>query len=125
LTTGHRSPVFFHSEGRQIARQRKAHREPRAEIHPDTALRHGIKDGDWMYIENQRGKIRQRARYSAAIDPRVIAAEHGWWFPEQPGPEYGVWESNVNVLTNNQPPYDPAMGTYQLRGLLCRVSAVE
>ncbi|HON75815.1 MAG TPA: hypothetical protein PLQ23_11725, partial [Dermatophilaceae bacterium] len=37
LTTGHRSPFFFHSEGRQIERQRKAHREPRADIHPATA----------------------------------------------------------------------------------------
>jgi len=26
------------------------------------------------------------------------------------------------VLTNNAPPYDPAMGTYQLRALLCRVA---
>jgi hypothetical protein len=25
------------------------------------------------------------------------------------------------VLTNSQGPFDPAMGTYQLRALLCRV----
>ena len=55
----------------------------------------------------------------------MIAAEHGWWFPEEPAPDYGVWKANVNLLTDNQPPYDPAMGTYQLRALLCRVSAVE
>lgn len=124
LTTGHRSPVYFHSEGRQIARLRKAHKEPRAEIHPDTAARYGIQDGEWMWIENARGRVRQRAKFSAAIDPRVIAAEHGWWFPEQKDPTHGIWQSNINVLTNNQPPYDPAMGTYQLRGLLCRVSPV-
>jgi hypothetical protein len=29
-----------------------------------------------------------------------------------------------NLLTDNQPPYDPAMGTYQLRALLCRVPRV-
>ena len=45
--------------------------------------------------------------------------------PEQPGPDYGVWTSNANLLTNNQPPYDPAMGTYQLRALLCRVTQAE
>ena len=61
---------------------------------------------------------------TTAVDPRVIAAEHGWWFPEQKDPTHGIWQSNINVLTNNQPPYDPAMGTYQLRGLLCRVYAV-
>jgi hypothetical protein len=28
-------------------------------------------------------------------------------------------------LTDNAPPYDPAMGTYQLRALLCRVSKAD
>jgi anaerobic selenocysteine-containing dehydrogenase len=125
LTTGHRSPYYFNSEGRQIRRLRKSHKDPRADIHPETARAQGIIDGAWMWIESPRGKVKQRARFSAELDPRVIAAEHGWWFPEEPAPEYGVWTSNINVLTNNAPPYDPAMGTYQLRGLLCRVSAVS
>ncbi len=36
-----------------------------------------------------------------------------------------MWTSNVNLLTDNQPPYDPAMGTYQLRALLCRVEPAD
>jgi anaerobic selenocysteine-containing dehydrogenase len=124
LTTGARIPYYFNSEHRQIEKLRKAHRDPMADIHPDTAERHGIKKGDWMWIETRRGRTRQRARLTTGIDPRVIAAEHGWWFPEDPAPDYGVWKSNINLLTDNQPPYDPAMGTYQLRGLLCRVSKV-
>jgi anaerobic selenocysteine-containing dehydrogenase len=125
LTTGARIPFFFNSEHRQIEKLRKAYRDPVADIHPDTAARHGIKNRDWMWIETRRGRIRQRARLTTGIDPRVIAAEHGWWFPEEPAPDYGVWKANVNLLTDNQPPYDPAMGTYQLRALLCRVSPVE
>jgi anaerobic selenocysteine-containing dehydrogenase len=121
LTTGARIPYFFNSEHRQIEKLRKAHRQPVAEIHPETARRYGIKNGDWMWIETRRGRIRQRAKVWDGIDPRVIAAQHGWWFPEQAAPEYGVWQSNVNLLTDNKPPYDPAMGTYQLRALLCRV----
>jgi len=124
LTTGARIPFFFNSEHRQLPHLRKARREPQAEIHPDTAARHGIADGEWMWIETRRGRIRQRAKFAPAIDPRVVNAEHGWWFPEEPAPEFGVWKSNVNVLTDNGPPYDPQMGTYQLRGLLCRVAAV-
>jgi anaerobic selenocysteine-containing dehydrogenase len=69
--------------------------------------------------------MRQRAKLSVAIDPRVVSAQHGWWFPNEAAPQYGVWRSNVNLLTDNQPPYDPAMGTYQLRALLCRVARVE
>jgi anaerobic selenocysteine-containing dehydrogenase len=122
LTTGARIPYFFNSEHRQIDKLRKAHRDPVADIHPDTAQRYGIRHRDWMWIETRRGRIKQRARVTTGIDPRVIAAEHGWWFPDEPAPDYGVWKSNVNLLTDNAPPYDPAMGTYQLRALLCRVS---
>jgi thiosulfate reductase/polysulfide reductase chain A len=122
LTTGARIPHFFNSEHRQIENLRKAHRYPIAEIHPQTAARFGIANGEWMWIETRRGRIRQKAKLTTGIDPRVIHAEHAWWYPEEEGPEYGVWTSNVNVLTDNQPPYDPAMGTYQLRALLCRVA---
>jgi anaerobic selenocysteine-containing dehydrogenase len=125
LTTGGRISYFFNSEHRQIARLRKAQRYPEAEIHPDTAARFGIAAGGWMWIETRRGRMRQKARLTTGIDPRVISAQHGWWFPEQPAPDYGVWTSNVNLLTDNGPPYDPAMGTYQLRALLCRVAPAE
>ncbi len=125
LTTGGRIPFFFNSEHRQLKRLRKARPDPLAEVHPDTAKQMGIKEGDWMWIETRRGKIRQKAKIWNGIDPRVIHVEHGWWFPEKPAPEYGVWESNANLLTSNLPPYDPQMGTYHLRGLLCRVEKAE
>ncbi len=125
LTTGGRISFFFNSEHRQLAKLRKAHRDPVAEIHPESAARLGIANGTWMWIETLRGRMRQKAKVTDGIDPRVIHVEHGWWFPEQPGPEYGVWTSNANLLTNNQPPYDLAMGTYQLRALLCRVAQAD
>ncbi|PWB62964.1 MAG: molybdopterin oxidoreductase [Bradyrhizobiaceae bacterium] len=125
LTTGARIPFFFNSEHRQLRRLRKAHPDPIAEIHPDTAARFGIAHGAWMWIETRRGRMRQRAKITTGIDPRVIHAQHGWWFPERPGPDYGVFESNANLLTDNGPPYDPQMGTYQLRALLCRVAPCE
>jgi anaerobic selenocysteine-containing dehydrogenase len=121
LTTGARISHFFNSEHRQIENLRKAHRYPLVEIHPQTAAHHGIESGDWVLIETRRGRIRQKAKLTTGIDPRVVHAEHGWWYPEISDPEHGVWMSNVNILTDNQPPYDPAMGTYQLRGLLCRI----
>ena len=125
LTTGGRISHFFNSEHRQIDKLRKAHRDPVAEIHPDTAKRLGIVHGSWMWIETRRGKMRQKAKVTDGIDPRVIHVQHGWWFPEQAAPDYGVYTSNANLLTDNQPPYDPAMGTYQLRALLCRVAPAD
>jgi len=125
LTTGGRISFFFNSEHRQIDRLRRAHRDPIAEIHPETAARFGIVNGRWMWVETRRGRIRQKAKLTTGIDPRVIHVEHGWWFPEQGAPEYGVWSANANLLTDNAPPYDPAMGTYQLRALLCRVGPAD
>lgn len=125
LITGGRSPYYFHSEYRQISSLRQREPEPLVEIHPETAKKQNIKAGDWVWIETRRGRIKQKAVLTRGIDPRVVNVQHGWWFPEKPGPEYGVWESNANVLTDNAPPYDPAIGTYQLRALLCKIYPVS
>jgi anaerobic selenocysteine-containing dehydrogenase len=122
LITGARLPGFFHSENRQIPWLRELHREPICEIHPETAQKEGIRDGDWVTIESPRGKIRQRARLSAGIDPRVVGAQHAWWFPERKDPAHGWDESNINILTDNSfENCDPAMGATHVRSLLCRI----
>lgn len=122
LTTGGRSMYFFHSEFRQIPSLRKKHQNPIVEIHPETAKSNGVVDGDWVWIESPRDRIRQIVKITDGIDPRVVNVQHGWWYPEKTSPDHGVWESNANVLTSMDPPYDPAMGTYQFRALLCRIS---
>jgi anaerobic selenocysteine-containing dehydrogenase len=104
---------------------RKRHPDPTIEIHPETAEKHNIGEDDWVWIETARGRIKQKAKITEGIDPRVVHVQHAWWFPEDPGPEYGVWKSNANVLTSDEPPYDPAIGTYQLRALLCKISKVD
>ena len=53
------------------------------------------------------------------IHPKTIRREHDWWFSERVGPDHGNRESSANVLVSESPPYDPAMDTYPLRGLLC------
>lgn len=125
LTTGGRSIFYFCSEGKQIKSFRRAHDYPQVEIHPDTAAKHGIVDGDMVYIESPRGRIEQKAWVHGGIDPRVINCEYGWWFPERGGPDHGCYDSNCNVLTSQEGPFDPCMGTYQLRGLLCRIYKAE
>lgn len=121
LITGARRLEFFHSEHRQVKSLRKHRPDPMAEMHPRVASRYGINEGDWVKISSPRGTIRMRAAVTEDIHPNVVSVEHGWWFPEKEGPLYGVFESNANVLTNNAPPYDPGFGSYQLRGLLCRI----
>ncbi len=125
LTTGIRSPVFFHSQYRQLPWLREIHQDPIVRINPDTAFELGIKDGDWVYLESPRGRCKQRAMLTLGIDPRVVLAEHNWWFPEMPSPEHGVWESNINLLVSHEPPYDKSMGSTPARSLLCKIYKVE
>lgn len=126
LITGRRLPGFFHSENRQVPWLRELHKDPVVEIHPDAANREGIRDGDWVIIESPRGKIRQRAKLFAGMDPRIVSAEHGWWFPEKKDPGHGWNESNINLLTSNSyENCDPAMGATHIRSLLCRIYPEE
>lgn len=126
LTTGGRIPSFFHSEFRQIPKLRRQCPDPIVEIHPDTAKGLDIRDGDWIWIESPRGRVKQRAKLISGIDPRVVHAQHAWWFPEDKSAEpslHGVWESNINVLTDWHA-VDEAMGSTSLRALLCKVYKV-
>jgi len=122
LTTGGRQRQYFLSEGRYIESLRHAAPFPIVELHPETAARYGIEDGDWIFIENTRGRITQKAKLTDGIDPRVVHCQMGWYYPEAGPPEYGWRESNANFLTSMQPPYDLNSGTYQLKGLLCRIA---
>ena len=126
LITGGRDMSYFHTENRQVPGLRKLAPDPILDIHPETAATLGIKDGDWVWIETPKGKgrVQQKARFNSDIDPRVIHAKHGWWFPEKPGPDHGLWDSNINVVTSMELPFDPIIGATTLRGSLCKVSRV-
>lgn len=122
LITGMRPTAFFHSEHRQIPWLRELLPEPLVEIHPETAKKEGIKEGDWVVIESPRGRCCQRAKLTLGIDPRIVGAQHAWWYPEKNAPDHGWRDSNINLLTDNDPEAcDPAMGATSLRVLLCRI----
>ncbi len=122
LITGQRIFNFFGSEHRQGDYLRRTHPDPLVEIHPDTAAARGISDGDWVHISSPRDKVRFRARIFDGIDPRVVSAEWGWWFPEKDHTDIEVQlESNINLLTEDAGGLDPGMGATNLKGLMCQV----
>ncbi|MBW1945753.1 MAG: molybdopterin-dependent oxidoreductase, partial [Deltaproteobacteria bacterium] len=125
LITGGRHLPYYHSEHRQVKSMRKMHPDPIMQIHPETAEKLGIKEGDWVWIESPRGRIRQKCQLFEGIDPRVVHAQHGWWFPEEDGSEpslHGVWKSNINVLTDDDPAVcNVISGGWPLRGFLCKI----
>jgi anaerobic selenocysteine-containing dehydrogenase len=126
LNAGLRTPTFFHSANRMIPWLREIRPDPIVEIHPETAGKHGIEEGDWVYIESPRGRVKERAKFNDGIDPRVIVAEHGWWYPEIKDPGHGWDISNINILMDNShESTDPAIGATNLRVCLCNIAPVE
>jgi anaerobic selenocysteine-containing dehydrogenase len=122
VLTSRKTNVYRHSGGRQIPSLRGERPEPILKIHPETAGKLGIKDGDWVCVTNRRATIRQKARLVQSLDPRVVEVDYAWWFPEKEASGlYGWQESNINLLTDDKPPFNREMGSANMRGILCRV----
>jgi anaerobic selenocysteine-containing dehydrogenase len=120
VMTSAKDPVFFHSGYRQIGSLRKISKDPEVEMAPEAARRLGIEEGEWVRIRTPKGEIRQRARLVPGMDPRVVSVAYGWWFPERgPVDLFGWRESNINVLTSMEPPYNPVVGSVNLRAIPC------
>jgi len=123
VLTSHKNPFFWHASHRNIPSLRELSRDPVAELHPATCEKFGLSEGDDIFIETPQGKIRQKLRMNPDLDPRIVIVAYGWWFPERSYDKlYGWNEANLNILTSNAPPHDPAMGSVNLRGVSCRVS---
>jgi len=129
--SGVRTIPYHHSEFRHVDGFRRMHPDPIVEIHVDTARRHGIADGDWVWIETPIGRCRQRARLVTSISPDCITTQHGWWFPEMEAEApslFGLWESNINVTTDDDPDKcDPISGGWPFKGqyMRCRIKKAE
>jgi len=124
LMTGGRSIAYFHSEGRQIPDLRKLVPDPLVEIHPETAKELDINDGDWVWIETPQIKgerVSFKAKHTESIHPKMVHAQHGWWFPEKEGPEHGCFDSNIDVIMRGDSPRDEICASVPTRGTLCKV----
>ncbi len=111
LTTGARAFEYIHSQLRDIPRLRNRLPEPLAEIHPDTAAKYGVDDGDVVNVETKRGSIEIKVKPTEDIMPGVVSIPHGWA------------QANVNILTD-ETPADPVTGAPCLKALLCKLKKV-
>jgi anaerobic selenocysteine-containing dehydrogenase len=101
LSTGRRSPAYFHAEHRMVPWLREIEPDPLVEVHPDTAAECGFGNGEWVWIENWMGKAKFKAKLTLVVPTWMVMATHGWWFPEKDGAEpilYGTFDSNINNL---------------------------
>jgi len=127
LSTGRRSPVYFHTEHRNIPWLRKIDPDPVVEINPQTARSLGIENGQWVWVENWMGKCKLKAKVTAVVPRWMVMAAHGWWFPEKPPQEpslFGVWESNINQLIPMGAQGKDGLGA-PIKHSLCRIYKVS
>jgi len=122
ILTSAKSRYYLHSSYRWLAKLRKVMPHPRLEIHPETAQQYGISDRDEVIIETKYGRIIEIAHLTEGIEPRVVCAAHGWWFPEgRPETQFDWVTSNFNMLTSTGK-LGREYGTPNLKGIPCRIS---
>ncbi len=109
LTTGSRNVYFTHSQLRNVEKMKKMLSEPYVEIHPKTAERYGVNDGDYVIVSTEYGSIKIKAKVTDGIVQDVINIPHGWA------------EANVNALTPRKPA-DPISGCPLLKAVPARIS---
>lgn len=124
MTSGARFWGMFHSEHRQIERMRYYRPWPLMEIHPDTAAKYGIKDGDWVWMEGPMGRAKRKAKLTPQMDRRMVSCDHGWWFPEgDPEKFYDVFDLNIN----NTLPWIPGKSGFgsNYKSSICKIYKVQ
>ena len=124
MTSGARFWGMFHSEHRQIERMRHYRPWPLMDIHPDTAAKYGIKDGDWVWMEGPMGRAKRKAKLTVQMDRRIVSCDHGWWFPEgDPDNFYDVFDLNIN----NTLPWIPGKSGFgsNYKSSICKIYKVE
>jgi len=128
VLTNAKKPTYLHSQHRGVATIRRLQKDPTVEIHPETARRYGITDGEWVAIETPHARVRAKADVTTAIAVGVACAFHGWWeaceelgLPAtDPFDAKGGTSANVNLLVRNDD-VDPIGGSSAHRSTLCRV----
>ena len=109
LTTGARVLYYTHGQHRNIEGLKEKCPEPFAEIHPETAGKYGVKDGDSIIVESNRGSIRVKASLTEDMLEGVVSIPHGW-----------SGDGNVNILTDVHC-REPIMGYPQMKSQLCSI----
>lgn len=118
IMTNYKSEVMMLTGYRNITRLTEKSLPPTTYLHPETAKAYGIREGDWIWIETYRGRMKQQAKFQEGIEPRVVNVEFGW----------GDWiypDSNQNLITDYRKPWDKDTGSVTIRGYACKIYKVK
>lgn len=127
LTTGARDYAFYHSAWTNIARQRVLEPWPYVEMNDEDARAMQVSEGEWVYVESPRGRIKAKARPSKGVLKGVIALPRQNYKDECKElnlPGFGWNEANPNILIPTEGA-DPGFGAVPMRGTLARIVKIE
>ncbi|MCC6779167.1 MAG: molybdopterin-dependent oxidoreductase [Hyphomicrobiales bacterium] len=127
MITGARSQLYFHAEHRMIPWLREKLPDPTVEIHPDTAKRYGVADGEWIYLENDMGRVKRKVQISRKVRPHHVHTMHGWWLPELDGAApslFGVWDYQINKIIPGPQCSKSGFGGGQYKTTLCTLRKI-
>lgn len=109
MTTGARRLEYLHSRFHNLESLAARAPGPYIEINPETAKRYHVGNGDTVFVESLRGRIKVTARLTPSILPGVISMSHGWD------------TANANLLTDDEE-LDPVTGFPAVRSLLVSIT---
>lgn len=120
---------FCHGEHRDVPSLRRRSPDPEVSMHPDAAHERSIDEGDWVDIRTRSGRVRMRAKFDEALDPRVVCAQYGWWQANddlgRPGFDaLSDSSANFNLLISDAET-DPVSGSVGLRSSLCEITRID
>ncbi len=97
-----RPMAMYHSWDSQNAWLRQIHAHNYLFVNPEVGKANDIKDGDWMWVESEWGKVRCMARFTEAAEPGTV------WTWNAIGKAAGAWglspdanESKKGFLLNH------------------------
>lgn len=127
LQTGMREKSYHHSRFRDQAWAKKVAPDPWARLHPMTAARHGLAEGDWIWVETVQGhgRCKLKVEITEHTTDGVVVTGMGWWRPDEPAAAYGALDININAALSYAGPYDPMSGSPDSRALPCRIGRLE
>lgn len=128
MVSGRRSPVYFHSEHRNIPWLRACDPYPLVEVNPKLLRQLDIKDGEWVWVENDRGRIRRKVKENPAIGMEMVSVPHGWWMPEagKEGPDFfNTWDINCNILIPTDTQSESGYGGGAYKTTLVRLRKID
>ncbi len=94
-----------------------AHWDSWLEMHPHTAQKYGVGDGDLVWVESRRGRAQVRVRLYAGERPDVVHLPLG--YGQREGSDWA--RRGVNPLALIEENYEPVAGLAQTRGTYVKI----